>query len=60
MTQPSSKVQDALVEALRKMTDSIEMSESESEWLRQFVMRLVAEFSLVKQQEVESEEQSAA
>lgn len=61
MTGPTSKVQQALIEALLKTAKSPDLTEAEGEWLRQFVMRLVAEFAVVKeQQEVAPAEPIAA
>jgi hypothetical protein len=42
-------VQEALIEALRNTANSAELTEVEAEWLRQFVMRLVTEFSVLKE-----------
>lgn len=61
MTGPTSKVQQALIEALRNTAKSPDLTEAEGEWLRQFVMRLVAEFAVVREhQEVEPETPIAA
>ena len=61
MTGPTSKVQQALIEALLKTAKSPDLTEAEEERLRQFVMRLVAEFAVVKeQQEVAPAEPIAA
>lgn len=58
---PTSKVQDALVEALLKMARSPDLTEAEVQWLQQFVMHLVTEFSVVKEQpKAEPEEPLAA
>ncbi|HEV2133568.1 MAG TPA: hypothetical protein VGR47_04845 [Terracidiphilus sp.] len=61
MTRPTSKVQEALIEALHKMASSPELNEAEAEWLKQFVMRMVTELSIVKEnQEGEPEAPIAA
>lgn len=49
MTGPTSKIQQTLIETLLNMAKSPDLSAAEEGWLRQFVMRMVAEFSVVKE-----------
>jgi hypothetical protein len=46
MTQPSSKVQQALSAALLKMLQSDDLSAEDAEWVQQFALRTIMEFNL--------------
>ena len=61
MTGVTSKIQQALIEALLTTARSPDLTEAEEERLRQFVMRLVTEFAVAKEhQQVEPEEPMVA
>ena len=48
MTKPSSKVQEVLAIALRQVIKSPDLSSEDVEWVQQFAIRAIAEFSVLK------------
>lgn len=48
MAQPSKTVQRALSAALLELLQSPELTPEDSQWLRHFAMRTIAEFNLTK------------
>jgi hypothetical protein len=46
MTQPSSKVQQTLSATLLQMLQQPDLSPEDAEWLQQFALRTITEFSL--------------
>jgi hypothetical protein len=50
MTQPSSKVQQALSNALLRTLRSPDLSHEDSEWIQQFAIRTITEFNLAHEE----------
>jgi hypothetical protein len=48
MKKPSSNVEEALRTALLNVSKSPDLSEAEVDWVNQFAMRLMAEYSVLK------------
>jgi pyruvate carboxylase len=48
MSQPSSRIQESLLVALRHMQTSPHLNPDEVEWLNRYAARLIAEFSVHK------------
>ncbi len=48
MVQPSAKLQSFLAAALLKLCRDPGLSADEAQWVRQFAMRLLAEFAALK------------
>ena len=48
MTQPSSKVQQALCSAMLRLLKSPDLTPEDAEWLQRFAMRTLSEFSILK------------
>ena len=48
MAQPSSRIQETLLVALRKVQNSTDVTAEEAEWVRHYAARLIAEFSVIK------------
>jgi hypothetical protein len=53
MIQPSSKIQKSLLTALDKVENSPDLSPEEVEWVRQFAVRLITEFTVLQSHEQE-------
>ena len=48
MSKPSSKTEKALKEALLQTSTRPDLTKAEAQWLKQFVLRLIAELSVLK------------
>ena len=55
MTKPSSKVQEVLATALSRVVKSPKLSPEDVQWVKQFALRTIAEFSVVKSQKDETD-----
>lgn len=60
MAAPSYVVQRVLAATLLEMLRSGELSPEDAEWVRQFAVRLIAEFNLAKSRRENPEEPLAA
>jgi hypothetical protein len=45
LTHPSLKIKEALLEALLKLEVLPDLTQEEAEWVRQYLLRAIAEFS---------------
>ncbi len=54
-TNPSSKVQEHLSVAMDKVQKSSDLTSQEAEWIRQFAIHMIAEFSVIKTEEAKTE-----
>jgi hypothetical protein len=53
MNKPSSKVRQGLIQALLKTARSPDLTDAEVNWLNQFAVYLIAEFSALKAEDRE-------
>lgn len=55
MNKPISKVQEGLIQALLNIDRSPDVTKSEAVWLRRLILRRIAEFSVIKEQQEKPE-----
>ena len=55
MNKPISKVQEGLIQALLNIDRSPDVTKAEAVWLRRLILRRIAEFSVIKEQQEKPE-----
>lgn len=60
MSQPSSRIQEALLITLQKIRSAPDLTPDEEEWLRHYLARLIGEFWALNSEEVITSSQPIA